>query len=85
MIYIIALLGSVPMNIRLLCFLPALMATILLFMDQNITARIIMAKQNKLKKGSGVHLDMLVVAVVTTSEHAFNTLYVVLYDLLAPL
>jgi hypothetical protein len=33
-----------------------------LFMDQNITVRLIMAKQNKLKKGNGIHLDMFVVA-----------------------
>ena len=42
------------------------MATVLLFMDQNITVRLIMSKQNKLKKGNGIHLDMLVVAIVTT-------------------
>jgi hypothetical protein len=42
------------------------MATVLLFMDQNITVRLMMSKENKLKKGSGLHLDMLAVAVVTT-------------------
>jgi len=35
-------------------------------MDQNITVRLMMSKENKLKKGSGLHLDMLVVALVTT-------------------
>lgn len=59
-------LFCVSNKIKLLTFFPALMATILLFMDQNITVRLIMAKQNKLKKGSGIHLDMLVVALVTT-------------------
>lgn len=59
-------LFSVSNNVKLLCLLPALMSTILLFMDQNITVRLIMAKENKLKKGNGIHLDMLVVAVVTT-------------------
>ena len=59
-------LFCVSNKIKLLAFFPALMATILLFMDQNITVRLIMAKQNKLKKGSGIHLDMLVVALVTT-------------------
>ena len=57
---------SVPMNIRLGCAIPAIMATILLFMDQNITVRLVMSKQNKLKKSSGLHLDMLVIALVTT-------------------
>jgi hypothetical protein len=41
------------------------MATILLFMDQNITVRLIMSKENKLKKKNGIHLDMFVVAAVT--------------------
>ena len=53
---------SLSNNYKLLCILPALMYTILLFMDQNITVRLIMAKQNKLKKGNGIHLDMFVVA-----------------------
>jgi len=59
-------LFCVSNQVKLLAVLPALMATVLLFMDQNITVRLIMSKQNKLKKGSGIHLDMLMVAVVTT-------------------
>ncbi|KAF6780055.1 hypothetical protein AHF37_00519 [Paragonimus kellicotti] len=42
---------------------PALVATILIFMDQQITAVIINRQENKLKKGAGYHLDLLVVAV----------------------
>ena len=57
---------AVSNKVKLLCVFPALMATVLLFMDQNITVRLIMSKENKLKKGSGLHLDMFVVAVVTT-------------------
>lgn len=57
---------SVPVAVRWLAVFPALMATVLLFMDQNITVRLIMSKKNKLLKGSGMHLDMLVVAAVTT-------------------
>lgn len=53
---------SLSNKYKLLCILPALMYTILLFMDQNITVRLIMAKQNKLKKGNGIHLDMFVVS-----------------------
>ena len=56
---------AVSSEVKLLCFFPAIMATVLLFMDQNITVRLIMSKENKLKKGSGLHLDMFVVAVVT--------------------
>ncbi|XP_012941835.1 sodium bicarbonate cotransporter 3 [Aplysia californica] len=43
--------------------IPALLAVILIFMDQQITAVIVNRKENKLKKGSGYHLDMFVVAV----------------------
>jgi len=56
---------SVPLSVRLLCFFPAVMATILLFMDQNITVRLMMSKEHKLKKGSGLHQDMFSVAHVT--------------------
>ena len=57
---------AIPVKVRLLCVFPALMATILLFMDQNITVRLMMSKENKLKKGSGLHLDLLAVAIVTS-------------------
>jgi len=42
---------------------PAFLALVLIFMDQQITAVIVNRKENKLKKGAGYHLDMLVVAV----------------------
>ncbi|CAG5119187.1 unnamed protein product [Candidula unifasciata] len=44
--------------------LPALLATILVFMDQQITAVIVNRKEHKLKKGFGYHLDMLVLAAL---------------------
>jgi hypothetical protein len=39
---------------------PALLATILIFMDQQITAVLINRKSNKLEKSSGYHLDLAV-------------------------
>ena len=39
---------------------PALLASILIFMDQQITAVIVNRKEHKLKKGGGYHLDLLV-------------------------
>lgn len=48
----------------LLAIPPAMLATILIFMDQQITAVIINRKENKLKKGCGYHLDLLVLAVL---------------------
>uniref|UniRef100_T1DCB7 Anion exchange protein n=1 Tax=Cupiennius salei TaxID=6928 RepID=T1DCB7_CUPSA len=44
--------------------LPALLATILIFMDQQITAVIINRHENKLKKGCGYHLDLFVLAIL---------------------
>ncbi|XP_074840525.1 sodium bicarbonate cotransporter 3 isoform X8 [Carettochelys insculpta] len=43
---------------------PALLCTILIFMDQQITAVIINRKEHKLKKGCGYHLDLLMVGVM---------------------
>ena len=56
---------AVSNQVKLLCLLPALTAFVLLYMDQNITVRLVVAKENKLKKGSGFHLDMFVVAAIT--------------------
>ncbi|XP_069043159.1 electroneutral sodium bicarbonate exchanger 1 isoform X1 [Lepisosteus oculatus] len=41
--------------------IPALLCTILIFMDQQITAVIINRKEHKLLKGCGYHLDLLMV------------------------
>ncbi|KAJ1372547.1 hypothetical protein KIN20_034726 [Parelaphostrongylus tenuis] len=47
-----------------LALLPALLACILIFMDQQITTVIVNRKENKLKKGCGYHLDLLVLAIL---------------------
>ncbi|KAK2146967.1 hypothetical protein LSH36_576g02000 [Paralvinella palmiformis] len=44
-------------------FLPSLLATILIFMDQQITAVIINRKENKLRKGGGYHLDLTCITI----------------------
>ncbi|XP_076611275.1 sodium bicarbonate cotransporter 3-like isoform X5 [Chaetodon auriga] len=57
-------LGGNPWWTLLVAALPALLCTILIFMDQQITAVIINRKEHKLKKGCGYHLDLLVVALM---------------------
>ncbi|XP_072226774.1 sodium bicarbonate cotransporter 3-like isoform X1 [Leuresthes tenuis] len=57
-------LGENPWWTLLVAALPALLCTILIFMDQQITAVIINRKEHKLKKGCGYHLDLLIVAVM---------------------
>lgn len=47
----------------ILAILPALVATILIFMDQQITAVIVNRKEFKLKKSFGYHLDLLLVSI----------------------
>ena len=44
----------------------AILATILIFMDQQITAVIVNRKDFMLKKGGGYHLDLLVLALIIT-------------------
>ncbi|XP_066547171.1 sodium bicarbonate cotransporter 3 isoform X1 [Amia ocellicauda] len=57
-------LGDNPWWTLLAAAIPALLCTILIFMDQQITAVIINRKEHKLKKGCGYHLDLLVVSVM---------------------
>uniref|UniRef100_A0A8C9XJQ3 Anion exchange protein n=1 Tax=Sander lucioperca TaxID=283035 RepID=A0A8C9XJQ3_SANLU len=62
--WLISPLGPNPWWTLLAAAVPALLCTILIFMDQQITAVIVNRKENKLKKGCGYHLDLLVVAVM---------------------
>ncbi|XP_019486403.1 PREDICTED: sodium bicarbonate cotransporter 3 isoform X6 [Hipposideros armiger] len=62
--WIISPLGENPWWTLLIAAIPALLCTILIFMDQQITAVIINRKEHKLKKGAGYHLDLLVVGVM---------------------
>ncbi|XP_055328634.1 sodium bicarbonate cotransporter 3-like [Paramacrobiotus metropolitanus] len=48
----------------LLAAVPGLLATILIFMDQQITTVIVSRKENKLRHGVGYHLDLLMTAIL---------------------
>ncbi|XP_051971850.1 electrogenic sodium bicarbonate cotransporter 4-like [Xyrauchen texanus] len=56
--------GKNPWWICVASFVPALLVTILIFMDQQITAVIVNRKENKLKKGCGYHLDLFWVGIL---------------------
>ena len=58
-------LFAAPVWVRWAAFVPAVMVSILLFFDQNITTRLVNSKDNKMVKGEGYHLDMLVMSVLT--------------------
>ncbi|XP_031414267.1 sodium-driven chloride bicarbonate exchanger isoform X1 [Clupea harengus] len=62
--WLISPLGNNPWWTVIISCLPALLCTILIFMDQQITAVIINRKEHKLKKGCGYHLDLFVVGVM---------------------
>uniref|UniRef100_UPI00398ED890 sodium bicarbonate cotransporter 3-like isoform X8 n=1 Tax=Pristiophorus japonicus TaxID=55135 RepID=UPI00398ED890 len=62
--WLIGPLGRNPWWTMLAACVPALLCTILIFMDQQITAVIINRKEHKLKKGCGYHLDLLMVAIM---------------------
>ncbi|XP_066440680.1 sodium bicarbonate cotransporter 3 isoform X11 [Eleutherodactylus coqui] len=62
--WIIDPLGPNPWWTLLAAAMPALLCTILIFMDQQITAVIINRKEHKLKKGCGYHLDLFMVSIM---------------------
>ncbi|CAH1961218.1 unnamed protein product [Acanthoscelides obtectus] len=53
-----------PVYSALVALPPALLGTILIFMDQQITSVIINRKEFKLKKGCGYHLDLFVLSIL---------------------
>ncbi|MCC6590208.1 MAG: HCO3- transporter [Bryobacterales bacterium] len=57
-------LWAVPVWVRLAAIVPALLVSILLFLDQNITVRLVNNRRNRLRKGFGYHLDLLVVGLL---------------------
>jgi len=67
-------LMDLPVWARFAALLPALMATVLLFLDQNITVRVVNNPRYKMKKGrregnvlDGMHADMLIVSILTAA------------------
>ena len=63
---------SIPTWVIFASIIPALMATILLYLDQNITTRLVNAPGNRLTKGAGFHLDLLVVGLITLIGSVFG-------------
>uniref|UniRef100_A0A183BIA9 Anion exchange protein n=1 Tax=Globodera pallida TaxID=36090 RepID=A0A183BIA9_GLOPA len=62
--WFIAPFNGNPMWTAPLALIPALLACVLIFMDQQITAVIVNRRENKLKKGCGYHLDLLVLSLL---------------------
>uniref|UniRef100_A0AAR2IS60 Anion exchange protein n=1 Tax=Pygocentrus nattereri TaxID=42514 RepID=A0AAR2IS60_PYGNA len=62
--WIVMPFGKNPWWVYVASFVPALLVTILIFMDQQISAVIVNRKENKLKKGCGYHLDLFWVGLL---------------------
>ncbi|KAI5178837.1 Anion Exchange Protein 4 [Manis pentadactyla] len=56
--------GANPWWLSVAAALPALLLSILIFMDQQITAVILNRDEHRLRKGAGFHLDLFCVAVL---------------------
>jgi len=54
-------LGQVPLSIKLAAIGPAILATVLIFLSQNITARLVNSPGNHLMKGESYHWDLAVI------------------------
>ncbi len=56
---------------------PAILAVVLLFLDQNITTRLVNAKHHRLRKGSGYHQDLFVVGLIILIASLFGLPWIV--------
>ncbi len=57
-------LMTVPLWVRFASAGPAVLATMLVFLSQNITARLVNSPENKLTKGESYHLDLGIVGLL---------------------
>ncbi len=53
-----------PPRIIALSILPALLCSVLVYLDQNITARLVNSRDNNLQKGESYHLDLAMVGIL---------------------
>lgn len=70
-------LFAVPTWIIFASIGPAILATILLFLDQNITTRLVNSPDYKLVKGGGYHLDLAVVGLIVLVASFFALPWIV--------
>ncbi|KAI9516666.1 Anion exchange protein 2 [Dissostichus eleginoides] len=64
--------GEFPIWMMFACCMPALLVFILIFMETQITTLIVSKKERMLVKGSGFHLDLLLIVVLGGSSALFG-------------
>uniref|UniRef100_A0A672IVY2 Anion exchange protein n=1 Tax=Salarias fasciatus TaxID=181472 RepID=A0A672IVY2_SALFA len=64
--------GQFPIWMMFACCLPALLVFILIFMETQITTLIVSKKERMLVKGSGFHLDLLLIVVLGGTSALFG-------------
>ncbi|XP_069015741.1 anion exchange protein 2b isoform X2 [Embiotoca jacksoni] len=64
--------GAFPIWMMFACSFPALLVFILIFMETQITTLIVSKKERMLLKGSGFHLDLLLIVVLGGSSALFG-------------
>ncbi|XP_069725225.1 anion exchange protein 4 [Phaenicophaeus curvirostris] len=62
--WIIFPFGANPWWVCMISVVPAILVTVLIFMDQQITAVILNRREYKLQKGAGFHLDFLCISLL---------------------
>lgn len=65
-------LGAAPGWVRWAAAGPALLATLLIYLSQNITSRLVNSAENKIAKGAAYHLDLLVVGLLVAACSLFG-------------
>jgi len=63
---------AAPTWIIFASMVPALLCSVLVYLDQNITSRLVNQSSHRLKKGAGYHLDMLVVGLLIGAFSIFG-------------
>eukprot|EP01013_Petalomonas_cantuscygni_P044946 TRINITY_DN958_c0_g1_i1.p1 TRINITY_DN958_c0_g1~~TRINITY_DN958_c0_g1_i1.p1 ORF type:complete len:1271 (+),score=253.32 TRINITY_DN958_c0_g1_i1:91-3903(+) len=57
-------LGDISVGMAMLCAVPGIFMCILLYMDNNLSKRLVNAPDKKLQKGTAYHWDMVVIGIV---------------------
>jgi hypothetical protein len=68
---------ALPLWLIFACIGPAILVTVLLFLDQNITTRLVNSPLHSLRKGAGFHLDLGVVGLITVVSSLFALPWIV--------